>query len=93
MKGLHFYFRSFFRLLILLINKKHIVDPFANELQIRFNNRFRIFKNVLFLKKLTYETYVKDTGSIIEEEVKIIEQATELLKQAKIIFSLFNQFE
>jgi hypothetical protein len=59
LKGVHYYFRSLHRLLIILLNKKMISDPFEKDIELRFNNRFRIFKNVLYLKKLTHETYLK----------------------------------
>jgi len=45
--------------MVILINKKYIIDPFEEELEIRINNRFRIFKGIMFMKKLTYETYSK----------------------------------
>lgn len=59
LKGIHYYFRAFFRLLVILINRKFIIDPFADTLELRINNRFRVFKNVLFLKKLNFETFKK----------------------------------
>lgn len=31
-KGLHYYIRSFERVLIILINQKHITDPFEDNL-------------------------------------------------------------
>lgn len=54
LKGVHYYFRSLHRLLIILLNRKLIEDPFEKDIELRFNNRFRIFKNVLFLKKLNH---------------------------------------
>ena len=64
LKGLHYYFRAFYRLLVILINRKFIVDPFADSLELRINNRFRVFKNVLFLKKLNFETFKKEVEII-----------------------------
>jgi hypothetical protein len=60
LKGLYYYFRAFYRLLVVLINRKFIVDPFTESLELRINNRFRVFKNVLFLKKLNFETFQKE---------------------------------
>ena len=59
LKGLHYYIRAFYRLLVLLISRGHINDPFKSSQELRINNRFRIFKNIMFLKKLNHETFEK----------------------------------
>lgn len=92
-KGLHYYFRAYYRLLIVLGNRKLIVDPFESQLELRISNRFRIFKNVLFIKKITYQLYVKEQEIVRNQEEKILEEASEVLKAAKLIFGLFSQFE
>jgi hypothetical protein len=87
----HYYFRSLHRLLVILMQRKLINDPFEKDIELRFNNRFRIFKNVLFLKKLSHETYLKEVESLMTEEGKVLDEASELLKAAKNIFALFPQ--
>lgn len=72
-KGLHFYFRSLNRIMFVLLNRKLIFDPFENSLELKFSNRFRIFKNALFIRKLTYETYKQQLDNVAKDEGKIID--------------------
>ena len=92
LRGLHYYFRSFYRVLILLIARGHLTDPFKTSQELRINNRFRIFKNVMFMKKLNNETFEKEVELILSDEGKILSEAADLLKAAKSIFDNFSQF-
>ena len=72
-KGLHYYFRALNRIMFVLLNRKLILDPFENSLELKFSNRFRIFKNALFIRKLTYETYKQQLENVAKDEGKIID--------------------
>ncbi len=72
-KGLHFYFRALNRIMFVLLNRNLIFDPFENSLELKFSNRFRIFKNALFIRKLTYETYKQQLDNVAKDEGKIID--------------------
>jgi hypothetical protein len=68
-------------------------DAFADQAELRINNRFRIFKGVMFARKMDSETYSKEKELVRSEQSKVIEEAEELLKAARTIFSKFAQFE
>jgi hypothetical protein len=67
LKGVHYYFRSFYRVLVILIARGHIADSFKTTQKLRMNNRFRIFKNVMFLKKLDHSTFEKEVEMILSD--------------------------
>ena len=54
-KALHFYIRAFHRILVVLQVRGHFVDPFSEKLELRTKNRFRIFKQIAFLRKFDYD--------------------------------------
>lgn len=68
-------------------------DAFADQAEQRINNRFRIFKGVLFARKMNSETYSKEKELVRSEQPKIIEEAEDLLKAARTIFGKYAQFE
>jgi hypothetical protein len=59
-KALHYYVRSFHRILFVLVSRGLIENPFEEHLESRIKNRFRIFKNVYFVRTITYEQYKSD---------------------------------
>ncbi len=68
-------------------------SPFEEQLEVRIKNRFRIFKNVFFVRGIQYQQYVHDFGVIAKDEQGYLTEAMELLKQAKSLFQKIDTLE
>jgi hypothetical protein len=68
-------------------------NPFAEHLQIRIKNRFKIFKNIYFVRTIDYEQYLKDFDTINQDQNGYLTEAMELLKEAKNLFQKVTQLE
>lgn len=66
-KALHYYVRSIHRLLFVLVHRKLMENPFSENLEVRIKNRFRILKNVYFVRTIDYEQYVRDYETICKD--------------------------
>lgn len=92
-KALHYYVRSIHRLLFVLVQRKLMENPFSENLETRIKNRFRIFKNVYFVRTIDYEQYVRDYETINQDQSGYLTEAMELLKEAKNLFQKITQLE
>lgn len=93
-RALHLYFGALFKLISVLHNRKHLENQFEEDEEVRIKNRFRIFKNVFFVKYIEYEDYRKSLEQIGLKEQEYLGEALDALKEAKNLFQLLvNQFE
>ena len=93
-QALHLYSRSLFRIICLLHHRNLVPNPFEASEETRVNNRFRIFKNVMFLKPIVYEDYKKAVEEICNNEMELLQTIIDDLKEMKNDLQLFvGQFE
>ena len=88
-QALHLYSRSLFRIICLLHHRNLVPNPFEASEETRVNNRFRIFKNVMFLKPIVYEDYRKAVEEICNNEMELLQTIIDDLKEMKNDLQLF----
>lgn len=74
-KALHYYVRSLHRIFFILVHRKLMENPFVENLKLRINNRFRIFKNVFFVRTLDYDQYLRDYEAICQDQNGYLNEA------------------